>query len=63
MIRDAWVAQLVKRPILDLSSGDDLVVRGFEPHVRLCADGVEHAWDSLSRSLSLPLPCSFSLSK
>ena len=41
----AWVAQLVKRPTLDLCSGYDLTVLGFEPHIELCADGVEPAWD------------------
>ena len=29
--RGAWVAQSVKRPTLDFSSGHDLTVRGFEP--------------------------------
>ena len=41
----AWVAQLVKRPTLDLGSGRDLVVRETEPRVGL----------SLSPSLSLSL--------
>ena len=41
--RRASVAQLVKRPAL---------VCEFEP-VRLCADGGEPAWNSLSPSLSL----------
>ena len=30
---------------LDFGSGHDLVVRGFEPQVRLCTDSVEPAWD------------------
>ena len=58
----AWVAQLVKRQTLDFSSGPDLRVHGFEPHVGLCADSMEPAWDSLSpppptcaRSLSLKI--------
>ena len=51
--RGAWVAQLVKRLPLDFGSGHDLTVRGFEPHVRLCADSSEPAWDSLSPSLCL----------
>ena len=38
---------------LGFGSGHDLQVRGIEPHVRLCADSVEPAWDSLS-SLSAP---------
>ena len=50
--RGAWVAQPVKHLILDFGSGHDLTVRGLEPHVRLCADSVEPAWDSLSVSLS-----------
>ena len=36
-------------------SGHDLTVRGIKPHVRLCADSAEPAWDSLSLSLALPL--------
>ena len=36
------------------SSGhDDLMVREFEPRIRLGADSVEPAWDSLSLPLSL----------
>ena len=49
------MAQLVKRPTLDFSSGDDLRVCEFEPHVELQADSTEPAWDSLS-PLSLPQP-------
>ena len=51
--RGTWVAQLVKRPILDFSSGHDLTVCEFEPHIRLFTDSVEPAWDSLS-PLSVP---------
>ena len=40
-LRGAWVAQWVERPTLDLSSGHDLTVRGFEPRVGLCADSSE----------------------
>ena len=47
-----WVVQSVKCPTLGFSSGHDLMVREFKPHVRLCADSVEHAWDSLSPFLS-----------
>ena len=37
-------------------SDHDLTVHGFEPHIRLCADIAEPAWESLSFSLSaLPL--------
>ena len=53
---EAWVAQSVKRPTLHLGSGHDLTVREFEPPVGLCVDSVEPAWDSLSPSLSAPLP-------
>ena len=56
------MAQLGERPTLDFCSGHDLMVGEFESHIRLCADGVEPAWDSLSPPLSLPLPHSLSLS-
>ena len=58
----AWGAQSVKWLTLDFSSGRDLKVRELEPHVGLCADSVELAWDSLSPSPSLPFSCSLSLS-
>ena len=63
-----WEDPWVKRLTLDLSSGHDLIVHGIEPHVRLCTDSMEPAWDSLSLSLSLSLsfsalsPLAFSLS-
>ena len=47
---------LVKRPILDFGSGHDLMVHEIEPRVGLCSDSTGPAWDSLSPSLSLPLP-------
>ena len=50
------MAQSVKHPTLDFSSGRDLTARGFEPLIWLCADSAEPAWNSLSLSLSLPLP-------
>ena len=55
----------VKRLILDFGSGHDLTVREFEPCIRVCADNVEPAGDSLSPSLSLcPYPaCLLTLSK
>ena len=59
--RGAWVAQLVKRLTLDFSSDYDLTFLEFEPLSRLCADSVEPAWNCLSPSLSLSLPCSCSL--
>ena len=52
--RGAWVAQLVKQPILDFSSGHDLTVHGFKPCIRLCTDSMEPTWDSLPVSI-LPL--------
>ena len=55
------MAQLVERPT-DLGSGHDLAVRGFKPHVGLCADGAEPAWYSLYPSLPLPRSQSLSLS-
>ena len=48
------MAQLVKRSTLDLSSGHDLKVVRSEPHVWLCADSAEPAWDSLSPCVSAP---------
>ena len=51
----ALVAQSVKRPTLDFSSGHDLMVREFEPPVGLCPVSVEPAWGSFSPPLSLPL--------
>ena len=49
--KGTWVAQSVRRPTLDVSSGPDLTVREFEPHVRLSAVGAEPALDPLSPSL------------
>ena len=48
------MAESVKRHTLDFGSGHDLTVREVKPRVRLCADSVEPAWDSLSPSLSAP---------
>ena len=46
---------MVELLILDLSSGQDLVIREFEPHhIGLCTDGAEPAWDSVSPTLSAP---------
>ena len=42
---------MVKHPTLGFSSGYDLTVQEFKPRVRLCTDGTEPAWDSLSPSL------------
>ena len=35
----------------DFGSGHDLTVCEFEPHIKLCADSMEPALDSLSPSL------------
>ena len=48
----AWVAQLLQRPTLDLSSGHDLTVHGIKSCIRLCADSTGFFL------LSLPLCCS-----
>ena len=60
--RGACVAQLVSHPTLDFGSGHHLTVREFEPHIGLCADRAEPAWDCLSPSLSAPPPPALSLS-
>ena len=52
------MAQSAGGPTLDLGSGHDLRVGEIEPHIGLYAVSVEPAWDSLSPSLSLPLPTS-----
>ena len=57
------MAQSVKRPTLDLSSGHDLTVCGFEPCVGLCADRVGPAWDSLSAPPSLTHTLSLKINK
>ena len=56
-----WLSGLSVR--FDFSSGHDLTVHEFEPHIGLCADPAETAWESLSLSLSLLLALSLSLSK
>ena len=53
---------MVKRPSLDFGSGHDLTVHEFEPCVRLCADRVETAWDSVSLALCSSPAFSLSLS-
>ena len=55
------MSQLVERRLtLGFGSGHDLVVREIRPHVGLCADSVEPAWDSLSLCLSVSLSLSLS---
>ena len=51
------MAQSVKCLTLAFRSGHDLTVCELQPHVGLCADSAEPAWDSLCPSLSAaPLP-------
>ena len=56
------MAQLVKHSTLGFGLGHDIRVSEFEPHIGLCTDNVEPAWDSLFLSLSL-LPPSLSQNK
>ena len=52
-----WLSRLS----VQLGSGHDLMVHGFEPHIGLSAVSVEPALDPLSPSLSLsPSPISLS---
>ena len=51
----SWVVQSAEHPTLDLGSGYELPVRGFEPCVGLCSDSTEPAWHPLTPSLSAPL--------
>ena len=53
-----WVQCLT----LDFGSGHDLMVPEIESHIRLHADSMESAWDSLSSLASAPPPCTFFLS-
>ena len=46
-----WVAQSVKHPTLNCSSGHDLTVHEFEPRIKLCTDSAEPGWNSLSLSV------------
>ena len=46
--RGVWVALLVTSPILDFSSGHDLLVGVVEPYVGHCPESEGPAWDSLS---------------
>ena len=59
------MARWVKCLTLDFGSGCDLTVRVVEPHVGLCADGVEPPWALPFPSLSAPpllMPLSLPLS-
>ena len=58
----AWmarVAQVVKYLTLDFGSGHSLKFHGIKPCIRLYADSMEPAWDSVPPSLFLlsPHPC------
>ena len=50
------MAQSVKCPTLDFSSGHGIMVCESEFRVKLCADSEEPAWDSLTLSVSAPPP-------
>ena len=54
--RGAWVAQLVERLTLDIGSGHDLMVCGFEPLIGVSAVSTESASDPLSPFLFAPPP-------
>ena len=56
------MAQLVECLTLDFGSGLDLMVLETGPHIGLCANSMEPAWDSLSPSLSASPLLSLSLS-
>ena len=60
--KGTWVAQLVKYPTLDFSSGHDLTVHEIKLHIRLFAVSTDLASDPLSHSLSALPPLAFSLS-
>ena len=66
IFRDAWVAQSVKCPTLDVGSGHDLMVVGLSP-MWGSALSWESAWDSVCLSLYPSVPplkaCTHSLSK
>ena len=58
-----WLSWLNVQLLIS-SSGHDLTVCGIEPHVGMCTESVEPAWDPLSPSFpaSLPCTCAFFLS-
>ena len=60
-LRGAWVVQVAKRLTLDLGSGHVLMVHEFKPCIRLCTDGTEPLWDSVSPSLCSSPACVHSL--
>ena len=46
------MARSAEHPTPDFGSGHDLTVQESEPHVTLCADSGEPAWDFVCLSLS-----------
>ena len=59
----SWVTPSTEGPTFGFDSARDLVVHEFKPHIRLYADSMEPAWDSLSLSLSLCLSVKQNLKK
>ena len=55
------MAQSVQRLTLGFGSGHDLTVLEFQPHIGICADSLEPAWDSSSLSAPPLLVLSLSL--
>ena len=56
----AWVAQPVKHPqLLVLAQVTISRFHGYKPHVGLCTDSAQPAWDSLPPPLTAPphSPC------
>ena len=43
-----WLSQLSVQLLILVQVVCDLTIRGFEPQVRLCADSMEPAFDSVS---------------
>ena len=56
-------ARSIERLTFDFGPGHDLTVHEIKPHIRLCADSNEPAWDSLSLSLSAPPLLTLSVSQ
>ena len=49
-----WLSWLSVHPTPGFGSGHDLEVCEFEPHIGLCANSTEPAWEALSLSFSDP---------
>ena len=62
-LRGAWAVQLIKHPTLGFGSGHDLQLREIKSHIRVCADSVETAWDSLSLAPPAVLALSLNINK